>query len=190
MARALARGWGDPVLASDAGSGRAAALARELGGRAAAPAEVAREADVVLLAHKPAQLGAVAEEIGADARAVVSVLGGVSLADLRAAYPDTPVVRLMPNIPVEVGRGAICLSAEAAPERELAERLGPDLERLGLVVELPDRLVDAATAISGCGTAFVALVAEAQADSGVRFGLPADTALTLAVEGLAGAAAL
>ena len=64
MARALARGWGDPVLCSDAGSGRAKALAEELGGEALAlePA-VAQRADLVVLCHKPAQLAQVAGEI-------------------------------------------------------------------------------------------------------------------------------
>ena len=80
MARAMARGWGDPVLCSDSGSGRAKALASELGGRAASNVEVAREADLVILCHKPAQLQDVAAEIGGDAKAVASVLGGVSTA--------------------------------------------------------------------------------------------------------------
>ena len=57
MARAMARGWGDPVLCSDSGSGRAQALADELGGRVGTNAEVATEADVVILCHKPYQLG-------------------------------------------------------------------------------------------------------------------------------------
>ncbi|MGZ6713137.1 MAG: pyrroline-5-carboxylate reductase family protein, partial [Solirubrobacteraceae bacterium] len=62
MARAMARGWGDPVLCSDSGSRRAQALADELGGRAASNAEVAAEADVVILCHKPYQLGEVARD--------------------------------------------------------------------------------------------------------------------------------
>ncbi len=60
MARAIARGWGEPVLCSDGGSGRAAALAAELGGRAASNVEVAQEADLVVLCHKPYQIEEVA----------------------------------------------------------------------------------------------------------------------------------
>ena len=75
MASALARGWGEPVLCTDSGSGRAAALARELGGEAlASNRELAERADVVVLAHKPAQLDAVAAEIAGVAKAVVSIL--------------------------------------------------------------------------------------------------------------------
>ena len=74
MASALARGWGEPVLCRDSGSGRAAALAGELGGEALSNREVAERADVLVLAHKPAQLEAVAAEIGSAAKAVVSIL--------------------------------------------------------------------------------------------------------------------
>src|SRR5918997_158114 len=87
MARALARGWGDPVLASDGGSGRAAALVAELGGEALPNVEVAERADLVLLAQKPYQLDQVASEIAGTAKAVVSVLGSSTLDELRAAYP-------------------------------------------------------------------------------------------------------
>src|SRR3954471_1142358 len=121
MARALARGWGEPVLASDSGSGRAAALAEELGGEAAgSKADLAPAADVVVLAHKPAQLGEVAREVAPAARAVVSLLARTSLEELRAAYPDTPVVRVQPNTPAAVGRG-VTLLAEPA-EAPLADR--------------------------------------------------------------------
>src|ERR1700730_1834723 len=97
MARAMARGWGDPVLCSDSGSGRAQALADELGGVAVSNAEVADQADLVVLCHKPPQLEVVAAGIRGRAKAIASVLGATSLESLTAAYPDTPVFRLMPN---------------------------------------------------------------------------------------------
>src|ERR1700744_1384022 len=101
MARAMARGWGDPVLCSDSGSGRAQALVDELGGRRASNLEVAQEADLVVLCHKPYHLAEAARELAGTARAVASVLGATSVAQLQAAYPETPVFRLMPNTPVE-----------------------------------------------------------------------------------------
>src|SRR5689334_25241863 len=88
MATALARGWGDPVLATDAGSGRAAKLAQELGGEGlSSNRELAERADVVILAHKPYQLERVAEEVGDAAKVVVSILARVTQADVRALYP-------------------------------------------------------------------------------------------------------
>src|ERR1700730_13616192 len=106
MARAMARGWGDPVLCSDSGSGRAAQLAAELGGEALdSNAAVADRADLVVLCHQPRQLGAIGAGIRGRAKAVASVLGATTTAALQEAYPGTPVYRLMPNTPVEVRRG-------------------------------------------------------------------------------------
>src|ERR1700753_3896361 len=115
MARAMARGWGDPVLVSDSGSGRAQALAQELGGRAASNVEGAQEADLVVLCHKPYQLEQVALQIAPHTKAVASVVGGTPAAALQAAYPDTPLFRLMPNTPVEVRRGVVIYSPSPAP---------------------------------------------------------------------------
>jgi pyrroline-5-carboxylate reductase len=190
MASAIARGWGDPVLCSDFGSGRAAALARELGGRAVTNLEVAEGSDLVVLCHKPAQLELVAEEISGHATAVASVLGSASISDLRRAYPGVPVFRLMPNTPVEVRRGIVCYASEPgvdpAVEREVVELFG----RLGSVVALPERLIDPASAVMGVGPAYMAMVAEAQVDAGVRYGLNPALAGRLAAETMAGTAAL
>src|SRR3954453_13044230 len=88
MASALARGWGEPVLATDSGSGKAAALAQELGGEAPASTPARPEqAHVVVLPHTPVQLEAVAQEAQA-AREVVSLLARITLEQLRAAYPS------------------------------------------------------------------------------------------------------
>src|SRR3954454_15705389 len=93
MARALARGWGEPVLATDSGSGRARRLVDEVGGEAlGSNAEVAQRGGAVVLAHKPYQLAAVAAEVAEHASHVISVLGGVSLQQLRDAYPGATVV--------------------------------------------------------------------------------------------------
>ena len=101
MAPALARGWGEPVLCTDSGSGRAQALAAELGGEAVGSnAELAERADVVVLAHKPAQLEAVAAEIAGQRSASSRCSPARRRPSVRAAYPGTPVVRVEPNTPV------------------------------------------------------------------------------------------
>jgi pyrroline-5-carboxylate reductase len=98
MATALARGWGEPVLCTDVVEERAQALAAATGGEAlASNAELADRADVVMLCHKPYQLDEVAEQIGGRAKAIASILAGVTVDALESAYPDTPVIRLMPN---------------------------------------------------------------------------------------------
>lgn len=189
MATALARGLGEPIAVSDIDTARAHALADEVGGEAlASNVEVAERADAIVLCHKPQQLTEVAGELRERAKAVVTILGGVPLADVEAAYPDRPVYRLMPSIPVEVGQGVVIYApgrlAGDGPVHELRKLL----DRLGTVVELPEKLIDAATAVMSCAPAFLALVVEALADAGVKQGLPADTAAHMAVETMAGTA--
>jgi pyrroline-5-carboxylate reductase len=189
MAAALARGWGDPVLCTDSGSGRAQALAEELDGEAAGSNyELAVNSDVVILAHKPAQLAAVAREAGPAARAVVSLLARVTVKELQEAYPDTPVVRVQPNTPAEVGRG-VTLFAEPA-EEPLGGEVEALFERVGIVVRLPEAQLDAGAACSGVGPAYWALVAEAWVDAAIRRGIPAPVAQRLVTETMAGSAEL
>lgn len=195
MAAAMARGWRavdggpDQMLFTDGGSGSAAALAEEVGGEAVLDNRaLAAQADVVFLAMKPAQLDAVAGELG-TARDVVSLLGATSLKRLAGALPKARLVRLMPNVAVEAGRGVICMAA-GKDAAELVARLNPMLEPLGKVVEIEDRAMDAATAVMGCSPAYLSLVAEALADAGVREGLDDRLARELVTETLAGTAEL
>jgi pyrroline-5-carboxylate reductase len=191
MATALARGWGEPVCVSDVQHARAQALANELGGDApGSNAYVADRADAVLLCHKPAQLEEVAAEIRDRAKAVISILGGTPVSAVEAAYPGLPVYRFMPNIPAEVGQGVFCYSpgsrAVEGPEADVLDLFG----RIGTVVKVSDGMMDAATALMGCGPAFFALVVEALVDAGVRHGLTPDDAGRMAVEAMAGTAAV
>ncbi len=187
MAAAIARGWageGDTMLFSDAGSGRAAALAGELGGETAANADIAARADFVVVAVKPAKLGDVAPQLG-DAREIVSILAAVPLERLREAFPGaSQVLRVMPNVGVEVRQGVLCVSGEAS------EPVRARLEALGRVVDLADADFDAATAVMSCSPAYLALAVEALADAGAEAGLEADLSRDLVVETAAGTASL
>jgi pyrroline-5-carboxylate reductase len=189
MARALARGWDRPVLCTDVLPQRAEALARETGGQALpGAADVARGADLVVLCHKPAQLAEVAAQTGGEARAVVSILGGVPRADVAAAYPDRPVYRVLPSTPVEVRQGVVLL-ARAEPQ-PLDDAITELFGGLGLLVPLDEELIDTGMGLMSTAPAYYALVAEAQVDAGVRHGLPADRAAQLVVQTMAGTAAL
>lgn len=187
MAGAMARGMRGAVegmVFTDSGSGRAKELATEVGGEALdSNAELVGRADVVVLAVKPAKLDAVAGEL-AGAKVLVSLLGATSLERVRAAFPAAEVVRVMPNVGVEVGRGVLCVAGALDPT------LRSLLEGLGHVVELPDAEFDAATAMMGCAPAYLALAVEAIADAGVADGLDADLARELVVETAVGTAEL
>ena len=190
MARALARGWGQPIVCADPLTERAQSLVAEVGGKAlASNAEVAQQADLVVLCHKPAQLTGVAAEIAPHAKAVASILAATPLAALHEAYPDRPVYRFIPSLPVEVRQGAV---VQAAPEvqTELDAQVSELFAGLGTLVVLPDTLVDAAMGLMSCSPAYVALVAEAQIDAGVRHGVPAAQGAELVVQTLAGTAEL
>jgi pyrroline-5-carboxylate reductase len=193
MARALARGWDDPVLCTDSGSGRARALAAELGGEALeSNRELAERADVVILAHKPAQLAEVAWEAAGSARAVVSILARTPLADVRAAYPGVPAFVVVPNTAVEVRRGVLAFAESDAIDTDpaLRDRLKELFARVGTVVDVPERLLAVAGACAGVGPAYWALLVEAQVEAAVRRGMPAGLATQLIVETMAGSADL
>ena len=125
MARALARGWGRPVLCADPVAGRAQELAAEVGGEAlASNALVAERAELVVLCHKPAQLHDVARELAPSARAVASILAAMPLEALRAAYPERPVYRFIPSLPVEVRQGAVVQAADPTAAVAGGDRAG------------------------------------------------------------------
>ena len=210
MARAMARGWRRPLLCADPIGERAKALAAEVGGEALdGNVEVARRADIIVLVHKPAQLHAVAAELAPHAKAVASILAATPLSALREAYPAVPVYRFLPSLPAEVRGGAIVQaadppSASGGPDAgarassggaggdtaELDARVRALFAELGQLVVLEDRLVDVAMGLMSCAPAYVALVAEAQVDAGVRRGIPAAQASELVVATLAGTAQL
>jgi pyrroline-5-carboxylate reductase len=187
MAAAIARGWGgefERMLFSDSGSGRARALAAELGGEAASNEEIAGRADLVLLAVKPNKLEEVAPRL-AGAEEVVSVLAATSLERLRTALPGARhVLRVMPNVGVEARRGVLCIAGTAD------EEVRWKLALLGHLVEIAEEDFDAATAVMGCSPAYFALVAEAIADAGAADGLDPELARELVVETAAGTAEL
>lgn len=187
MAAAIARGMAggvDGMLFSDSGSGRAAALAEELGGEALSSEEVARRADAIVLAVKPKALDDVAPSLQ-QAGEIISVLAATPLARLREAFPEALVLRTMPNVGVEVRQGVICVAGDA-----LSPAVDAALERIAHVVGIEEKDFDAATAVMGCSPAYLALAVEAIADAGAADGLDAVLARELVVETTAGTAEL
>jgi pyrroline-5-carboxylate reductase len=170
---------------------RARSLAAEVGGEALADnAEVAKRADLVVLCHKPAQLQAVAAEVAPHAKAVASILAATPLAALHEAYPGKPVYRFIPSLPVEVREGAVVQAAAPVQDAALDAEVAEQFASLGTLVVLDDSLVDVAMGLMSCAPAYVALVAEAQIDAGVRRGIPAAQGAELVVQTLGGTAEL
>jgi pyrroline-5-carboxylate reductase len=198
MAGAMARGWagaeGGPegMLFCDLDRERAAALAGDVGGETRESlAQLGLDSDVVVLAVKPAALDDVAAELSGHAAAVLSVLAATSTERLAAAFPGTPILRVMPNQPVEVRRGVLCRAAAREMPAELEDRLVALLAMLGTVVALPEEgQMEAAMAVMSCAPAYAALFAEALADAGAREGLDPAAALSMVAGTLSGTAEL
>ncbi|MCB0874618.1 MAG: NAD(P)-binding domain-containing protein [Solirubrobacterales bacterium] len=194
MAAAVARGWAasslrpEAMLFTDSGSGRARALAEEVGGeRLDSVADMADRSDVVVLAVKPVALDAVAPEIAGRTEGVVSLLAATPLDRLEPALAPTPVLRTMPNLAVEVGHGVICHTPLSDEVRSgvLGEALAL-LGSLGSVFEIREDEIDPATAVMGCAPAYIALAAEALIEGGVDAGLDEDLAGSLVSAAVAG----
>jgi pyrroline-5-carboxylate reductase len=202
MAAALALGWSssdtgpDSIVVSDVDAERAKTLADRAGARVVGSnRELAETADVLVLAVKPAALTAVAEETRVTVHErglpVVSILGATSTAAVEDAFgPGTPVLRFMPNVAAEVRAGTFCYSPGSSIDNGTMRSLLDLFGLLGDLIGVEERLMDAATAISGCGPAFFALVAESLTDAGVKEGLDARQASQLALTTMAGTAEL
>jgi pyrroline-5-carboxylate reductase len=187
---------------SDVECGKAAAAAKQLGAKVyASNSEAVAEVDFVFLAVKPQIMAGVLAELAplVEQRlrvrlpvTLVSMAAGWSIGKLRAALLDTvgqPFVRIMPNTPALIGQGVIALAAENVAEETLVE-LETILAGAGMVDRLGEGYLDAVTALSGSGPAFVYIFIEALADGAVRAGLPRDIALRYAGKMVSGSASM
>ncbi len=183
----------EKVIVSDADDSRTAALSDDLGVRAArSNEELARESEYVVLAVKPGAVGAVTREIAGalgEDQTLVSIAAGVPLSRLREALGQAvpTLVRVMPNTPALVRAGVFAVAAPGAPDERVA-RLKQLLGAMGDVVDVGEGMMDAVTALSGSGPAFVFVMIEALAEGGVAAGLPPAVAQRLATQTVEGAA--
>lgn len=175
---------------------KAAALAAELSATAVTAEEIITSCDAVFLGVKPQTLPALAEELKpalAKRNApilLISMAAGVTLDALKALFGNHPTVRIMPNTAVGVGAGMIVWCANQAASEADKSLFCDLLAHAGTLDPLPEGLMDAATAVMGCGPAFVDLFIEALADGGVQCGLSREQALAYATQTVLGAATL
>lgn len=196
LARAAAKSpLTERLLLANRTQEKAARLGEELGAEVCSNADAAREADVLFLAVKPqgleAMVAGIRGELSARKRVlIVSMVAGWTLEELTALLGAHPVVRIMPNIPVAVGGGVTMLCASDAvteQEKELVKEL---LAASGMVSELSEPLMEAASGVTGCGPAFAAMFVDALADGAVACGLPRKEAIAYAAQMMKGTAEL
>ena len=188
------------LVVAELNPARAQELSQAYGVRVTGVADAAEDADYVIVAVKPADVDAVVTTLaevasGAEAdsgeQVVVSVAAGVATEFFEAKLPaGSPVVRVMPNTPMLVGAGISALApGRFATDEQLAE-VSSIFGAVGTVLTVPESQMDAVTAVSGSGPAYVLLMAEAMVDAGVAVGLPRAVATDLVSKTLAGSAAM
>ena len=186
---------GENVLIYDNDAAKCAALSEKYGFSLAENAnELAAESGFIVLAVKPNIIRGVAasikEELSAENKCVVTIAAGVAVSAIREAVEDAcPVMRIMPNTPVAVGKGTILINKGSAGEEKAGQFLDI-MAAAGSFEEMPESLFDITTAVNGCAPAYTYIFIESMADGAVQMGLPRDTAIRLAAQTVLGSAAM
>ncbi len=188
-AQTLGRG---EIAVFDPDEKKVARMATEYGIVGADAETLAKESEFVVVAVKPQIVERALAPISAILRerkdvTVITMMAGVSIAGLRAVIGcELPVIRIMPNTPVTVGEGMILYAtAGVSEERHLSFR--KYFAAAGAFDRIDESKIDAGSALSGCGPAFVYAFAEALADGAVECGVPRDSAILYAAQTLKGA---
>lgn len=155
--------------------------------------EVASSCNIIILAIKPQNMAAVLDEVAdliTEEKTVVSIAAGITLSFLQSKLKTKKLIRVMPNTPAIVQEGMSVMSlCECFSDKDIA--IVRDIfMSVGKVLTLPEKYINAVTAVSGSGPAFVALFIEAMIDAGEKIGLSRDNASELAIQTLIGTASL
>ena len=195
LAKAAVKNTDTAVYLYDKDEDKAKKIADEIGAEFKSNEYIAKDCDYIFLAVKPNIIKTAAEEISRTVEerknfAIISMAAGVCIEAIENAFLNSklPVIRIMPNTPVGVGKGMTLWCKNGNVTDEIAAGFEKIMERSGKLDAIPEKLIDAASAVSGCGPAFVYMFIEALADGGVECGLPRDKALLYACETLIGAA--
>ena len=189
----------DELLLVNRSRGKAERLAAKIGERAklCTAKETALGSDYLFLGVKPQMMEGLLSEI-APALAernvpavLVTMAAGLTIEAIqKMAGGAYPVIRIMPNTPAAIGEGMILYDVSAGMNEQKTEEFLKIMEHAGRFSRLAEGLIDAGSAVSGCGPAFVCMFAEALADGGVACGLPRQQALEFACQMIAGTARL
>ncbi|WP_082989377.1 pyrroline-5-carboxylate reductase [Christensenella intestinihominis] len=149
---------------------------------------VAENADIIFLCVKPNVLPAVLEEIAVEGKAFVSIAAGVTVEKIQGFLkPEARIMRIMPNTPLLVGKGAICIQTPTNLTEDEQSFIENIFSSIGIIEHVDGSLMDSVTGVSGSGPAYVYMFIDALAKAGVKHGLAEDVALRLAVQTFEGA---
>ena len=186
----------DEILLANRSQAKVDAFIADFGGQASSNEEIFAEADVIFFFFFPAQFSELLSQYQMilekrESLLLISMAAGLTLEKLASLIPSQHrIIRMMPNTPASIGQGVISYALFPNCMVEDSELFCQLLAKAGLLVELGEGLIDAATGLAGCGPAFVYLFIEALADAGVQMGLPRETALKMAAQTVVGAGKL
>ncbi|BBP09600.1 pyrroline-5-carboxylate reductase [Streptococcus sp. 116-D4] len=181
------------ILLANRSHAKVEAFIANYGGLASSNDEIFAEADVIFLGVKPAQFSDLLSQYQTilekrESLLLISMAAGIKLEKLASLVPSQHcLIRMMPNTPVSIGQGVISYALSANCQVDDKEVFCQLLQHAGLLFEISEGLIDAATGLAGCGPAFVYLFIEALADAGVQTGLPREMALKMAAQTVVGA---
>lgn len=191
LANACAEVWGSRVWLCDHNADKTAAISAKTAAKAADISEIAASCRYIFLGVKPQVLPDLAKELRpmlekrTDRFVLVSMAAGVTLDSLSLLFGNFPIIRIMPNTTACVKQAMIPYCGNAMVMAEECNEL-PVLLPVGKFDAIPEGQMDAASALSGCGPAFVYMFIEALADGGVKCGLPRDKAIAYAAQTVLG----
>ena len=196
LARAAAKDKENSLLLANRTASKAQALADEIGGSVTDNAGVIAGADYIFIGVKPQMLHGLAANCAeefkkrAEGFVMVSMAAGSSIELIQSLFGNYPVIRIMPNTPAAIGLGMILYACSKEVSAAQEEAFLKAMAGAGRFLKIEEKLIDAGSAVSGCGPAFADLFIEALADGGVACGLPRKQAMEMAAQMLLGSAAL
>ncbi|MCC8136795.1 MAG: pyrroline-5-carboxylate reductase [Clostridiales bacterium] len=201
IARAVVHTVDPPqILLANRTAAKAEALASEIGADIGTNEEIARQCTTIFLGVKPQMMEEMLEQLwdifaermqSGERFVLVTMAAGLAIADIqRMAGESCPVIRIMPNTPVSIGKGMTLACASPEVSEEEVQEFREMMSASGRLDFISENLIDAASALSGCGPAYVYLFIEALADGAVECGLPRAKAVEYACQTLIGSASL
>lgn len=186
---------GENLLLADKLEEKAEVMAKEINATVSSNEKIATNAKFIVLAVKPQFMANMLNEIAPilrerkDEFVLVSIAAGLSTEKIRdMAKGEYPVIRVMPNTPAFLGEGMLLYTCTDNVSKENENEFLNAMENAGIWDNIPENLIDSASALSGCGPAFVYMFIEALADGAVKCGLPRDKALKYAAQTVKGSA--
>ena len=187
---------GENIYLSDHNENKLKSLSEELNANISDNGFIADNCDYIFLGVKPqvlmGMLSSIAENLEKREKkpVLVSMAAGVKIEKIEQALGDMPIIRIMPNMPVAIGEGMTLICSNKLVDDDKKTYFAELMNHSGKTDFIEEKLIDAASAVSGCGPAFCYMFLDSLADGGVECGLPKDKALLYALQTMIGSAAM